>query len=72
MATENDLREIEKAFSQPATWRMTGTFGAILATLPRIGGQSPVKVISGEEEEMFNGIGIDTAFTDFNSITFTF
>ena len=71
MATEADVRKIEKAFSQPATWKMTGTLGALLATLPKIGGQSPVRVISGKEEEMMNKLGYDTAWTDFNTITFT-
>lgn len=71
MATEEDIRTIEKAFSQPATWKMTGTLGALLASLPRIGGKSPIRVISGKEEEMMNKLGYNTAWTDFNSITFT-
>ena len=71
MATEQDLRKLERAFSQPAAWAYTGTLGSLIATLPRVGGQSPLKVISGREEEMMNQIGFDTAWTDSVSITFT-
>ncbi len=71
MATEVELRQIEKAFSQPATWKMTGTLGALLASLPRIGGKSPIRYIDGKEEEMMNKLGYTTAWTDFNTITFT-
>lgn len=71
MATEQDLRKLERAFSQPAAWKHTGTLGSLIATLPRVGGQSPLRVISGREEEMMNELGYDTAWTDSVSITFT-
>ena len=71
MATEQDLRKLERAFSQPAAWAYTGTLGSLIATLPRVGGQSALKVISGREEEMMNQLGYDTAWTDGVSITFT-
>lgn len=71
MATEAELRDIEKAFCQPATWKMTGTLGSLLASLPRIGGKSPIRVIGGREEEMMNKLGYDTAWTDGTTITFT-
>jgi len=71
MATEADLRKIEKASSQPKAWKFTGTLGSLLATLPRVGGQSPLRVIGGREEEMMNSLGYDTAWTDGVSITFT-
>ena len=71
MATEQDLRKLERAFSQPASWKYTGTLGSLIATLPRVGGQSALRVIGGREEEMMNGLGYDTAWTDGVSITFT-
>jgi len=71
MATEQDLRKLERAFSQPAAWKFTGTLGSLIATLPRVGGQSPLRVCEGREEEMMNGLGYSTAWTDGVSITFT-
>lgn len=71
MATEQDLRKLERAFSQPAAWKQTGTLGSLIATLPRVGGQSPIRVISGREEEMMRELNFKTAWTDGVSVTFT-
>lgn len=71
MATESDLRKLEQAFSQPSAWRYTGALGSLFATLPRIGGKSPLRVIGGRDEEMMNAVGFDTAWTDGITITFT-
>lgn len=70
-ATPEDLEKYVKALSYPSSWKTTGTFGAIIASLPRIGGNPPVRVISGREEEMLNAVGISTAFTTGLSIAFT-
>lgn len=71
MATEQDLREIERAFCQPASWRTFGPFASVLTALPKIDGKSPIRICSGEDEVRMNKLGYTTAWTDTVTITFT-
>jgi hypothetical protein len=71
MATEQDLREIERAFCQPASWKTFGPFASVLTALPKIDGRSPLRVCSGDDEARMAKLGYTTAWTDTVTITFT-